>query len=293
VVSKLGMRKAFEFLRLIRPLNCIMMGVAVLAGAFVVRADVPSSLSDALLKFALGFLTAFTLSGASMAINDYWDRDIDKINEPSRPIPGGVISPVEGLIFAAVLTLIGFIAAILISPLCLFIAVVSWIISVSYNTKGKGTGLPGNFLVSSCVAVPFFYGSFIVRERPELSALIFAVLAFLSNTGREVMKGIVDIQGDRTRNIKTIAISHGERTAAYVGSTFYVLASGLSFLPVYFGLVSLWFLPFVLFADVGFVASSVMLIRDHSRENAKRIKNLALLWMSFVLLAIITGSITK
>jgi len=277
---------------LIRPVNCVMMGFAVIVGAFVVRADISSYVDD-FWKFTLGFSTAFTFTGASMAINDYWDRDIDKINEPTRPIASGVVSPIEGLILASILTLVGFLAAALLSPLCLATAVVSWLISVSYNTKGKRTGLPGNLLVSLCVAVSLIYGSFIIKEGLGLSAVIFASLAFLSNTGREVTKGIVDVQGDKLKNIKTIAVSHGEKTAAYVASAFYVLASSLSLLPLYFELVSVWFLPFVLFADAGFLASSVMLIHDHSLENARRIKNLALLWMGFGLLAFITGSLIR
>ena len=287
------MGKLCGYLHLMRPVNCLMMGFAVIVGALVARPDGYSSFHDLPFRFALGFLTGFTLTGASMAINDYWDRDIDKINEPCRPIPSGIVSPIESLIFAAVSTLIGFIAAVLISPLCLVIAIIAWIVSVSYNTKGKRTGLPGNFLVSLCVAVSLIYGSFIVSERLELPTLIFAALAFLANTGREVTKGIVDIQGDKTKNIETIAVSYGERAAAYVASAFFFLVSFISLLPVYLRVVSFWFFPFVLLADAGFVASSVMLIRNYSRENARKIKNLVLLWMIFGLVAFITGSIIK
>jgi len=287
------MGKLCGYLHLMRPVNCLMMGFAVIVGALVAGSDGYSSFHDLPFRFALGFLTGFTLTGASMAINDYWDRDIDKINEPCRPIPSGIVSPIESLIFAAVSTLIGFIAAVLISPLCLVIAIIAWIVSVSYNTKGKRTGLPGNFLVSLCVAVSLIYGSFIVSERLELPTLIFAALAFLANTGREVTKGIVDIQGDKTKKIETIAVSYGERAAAYVASAFFFLVSFISLLPVYLRVVSFWFFPFVLLADAGFVASSVMLIRNYSRENARKIKNLVLLWMIFGLVAFITGSIIK
>jgi len=286
------MEKLVGFIRLLRPINCIMMGFAVIVGAFIVKVETPS-LFDITLKFTLGFLTAFTLTGASMAINDYWDREIDKINEPNRPIPSGLISPKESLIFAAILTLIGFLAAFLTNLPCLLIAILSWIVSVSYTTKGKRTGLPGNFLVSLCISIPFVYGSFLIKGRLQPAALLFAMLAFLSNTGREVTKGIVDVRGDMARNIRTVAVSHGEKAGAYVASAFYILASILSILPVYLNLVSFWFIPFVLFADMGFIASSFMLIRDYSRENARRIKNLALIWMMFGLLAFITGSILR
>jgi geranylgeranylglycerol-phosphate geranylgeranyltransferase len=72
------MGKLMGFLQLIRPLNCLMMGFAVIVGAFLVS---PLNFTTNLL---LGFVTAFSLTAASMAINDYYDREIDAINEPNR-----------------------------------------------------------------------------------------------------------------------------------------------------------------------------------------------------------------
>jgi len=100
------MGKLNAFLRLIRPVNCAMIGLAVIVGASLV-----SSL-DFSTNLLLGFITSFTLTAASMAINDYYDKDIDAINEPQRPIPSGAISPKEALLLALVLSVIGFVAAL-------------------------------------------------------------------------------------------------------------------------------------------------------------------------------------
>ena len=124
------------FLRLIRPLNCVMMGFAVIVGASLVS---PLNLSINLL---LGFITSFTLTGASMAINDYYDKDIDAINEPNRPIPSGDISQKEALFFALILSIIGFVAAVgtnFPNLSCLMVAAIAWIVSVTYVTKCKRT----------------------------------------------------------------------------------------------------------------------------------------------------------
>ena len=90
------MGKPSGFLRIMRPLNCLMMGFAVIVGASLVSA------LNFSINLLLGFVTSFTLTGASMAINDYYDREIDAINEPNRPIPSGAVSPKEALSFAAV-----------------------------------------------------------------------------------------------------------------------------------------------------------------------------------------------
>ena len=277
------MGKPSGFLRIIRPLNCLMMGFAVIVGASLVSA------LNFSINLLLGFVTSFTLTGASMAINDYYDREIDAINEPNRPIPSGAVSPKEALSFAAVLSLVGFAAALISSKSCLIVAVIAWIVFVTYTTKGKRTGLPGNLLVSTCVVIPFIYGGFVV-ENLKLSAILFAAMAFLSNTGREVAKGIVDVEGDRSQNVRTIALLFGERTAAVLSSILSVLAVSLSPLPWLWDLVSDWFLPFVILTDAGLIVSSISLLRDYSRKNARRVKNLNLLWFTTGLLAFIAGT---
>ena len=278
------MGKLMGFLRLTRPMNCLMMGFAVIVGASLVS---PLNFTINLL---LGFVTSFSLTAASMAINDYYDREIDAINEPNRPIPRGDVSPKEALIFALLLSIIGFVAAFETNMPSLLVAVTALIISITYITKGKGTGLPGNFLVSATVVIPFIYGGLTVGQI-ETSTLLFVAIAFLSNTGREVTKGIVDVEGDRSHNIKTIAVTYGERTAAAAATVFSLLAVCLSPLPWLWELVSNWFLPPVLLTDIGMLVSSIMLLRNYSRKNAKRTKNLSLIWFTTGLVAFILGKL--
>jgi len=174
--------------------------------------------------------------------------------------------------------------------LCLAVAVISWVIVVTYVTVGKRSGLPGNFLVSACVAIPFIYGSITVISQVQLNVWLFALMAFLSNTGREITKGIVDVKGDKAENVQTLAVRYGEKNAAVAASLFYVSAVCLTPIPWVLGVVSFWFVPVVLVTDVGFVASSVLLLKNHSRESARRIKKLVLLWFAVGLLAFVLGA---
>lgn len=270
------------FVQLIRPLNCLMMGFAVIVGASLV-----SNVSFTV-KLLFGFVTSFTLTAASMVVNDFYDREIDAINEPNRPIPRGDVNPRQALVFALVLSLIGLMAALQTNTTSLIVAVIAWIISIIYITEGKRTGLPGNLMVSATVVIPFIYGGLAVGEL-ETSTLLFVLIVFLSNTGREITKGIVDVEGDRSHNIKTIAVRFGERTAAFVAAAFSILAVCLSPLPWLWELVSDWFLPPVILTDIGLLVSAILLLRDYSRENAKRTKNVTLIWFLTGLLAFILG----
>jgi len=196
----------------------------------------------------------------------------------------------EALALVVVLSAVGFFFAFKVSVLCFAVAAASLVITATYLTVGKRSGLPGNFLVSACVAIPFLYGSIVAYGFIKLNVVLFASMAFLSNTGREITKGIVDVKGDGAEGIKTLAVRHGEKKAAVAATVFFVSAVVLSPIPLLFGLVSFWFVPFVLVTDFGLAGSSVLLLRDYSRNNSRRIKNMVLLWFIFGLLAYVFGT---
>jgi geranylgeranylglycerol-phosphate geranylgeranyltransferase len=226
-----SMKKLGGFVRLMRPVNCIMMGFAVLVGA--VLASSFGGLNY--LSILAGFLTGFTLCAAAMVINDYYDRSIDAINEPSRPIPNGTVKTNEALIFMVLLCVVGFGFAFWVSIPCFVVAAVSLVTTGTYLTVGKRSGLPGNFLVSACVAIPFIYGSFVAIGTVGLNVVLFASMAFLSNTGREITKGIVDTKGDSAEGVKTLAVRFGEKKAAAAAAVFFCFCCGFDACYVVFG----------------------------------------------------------
>jgi geranylgeranylglycerol-phosphate geranylgeranyltransferase len=265
-----------------------MMGFAVLVGA-VLASPKLSGLNW--LDILFGFMTGFTFCAAAMVINDYYDRKIDAINEPQRPIPSGTVKPAQALAFVGVLCAAGFVFAGLVSALCFFVAAVALTITATYITVGKRSGLPGNFLVSACVATPFIYGSITAIGTVGLNVVLFASMAFLSNTGREITKGIVDVKGDSAEGVKTLAVRFGERNAALTAVGFFIFAVALTPVTWFLGLVGVWFIPFVLVTDVGLIVCSALLLRDHSREKARRIKKVVLYLFLVGLLAYIFGFI--
>jgi geranylgeranylglycerol-phosphate geranylgeranyltransferase len=284
-----AVHKIIGLFRLIRPINCIMMGLATLIGELITYFT--------LLPFEpsfFGFLTAFTLIGASMTINDYWDRAIDAINMPERPIPSGLVSEKEALFLALVLSIIGLSSALITNLACFIVAIISLSISIFYNVKGKQMGLLGNFMVSACIAVPLLYGGFIYQgwdvplNRLGL-LLFFDLMIFCANTGREIIKGIVDVEGDRIRNIKTIAIRYSPRIACFTGTLFFFSAIILSIFPWIYGMVSWIYLPIVSISDGGFIVSSIMLWKDYSKDNVVKVKNMILIWMFIGLVAFAMG----
>ncbi|MCX8204493.1 MAG: geranylgeranylglycerol-phosphate geranylgeranyltransferase [Candidatus Nezhaarchaeota archaeon] len=281
---------ALGLMRIVRPINSLMTGAAVIVGMLIA---VKGHLSEALIEEAvLSFVTGSTLSGAAMVVNDYYDREIDLINDPARPIPSGAVKPREALTLASTLVLIGLAASALTCPQCLALSSTAVAVAIGYATKGKSTGIPGNIMVSFCTAIPFIYGGMAVGGI-DPSLLLFASIAFTANMGREVTKGIVDVVGDSSMGIRTVAAVYGRVAAAKLASLFFLAAVAMSIAPWLLGFVSVYYLPLVVICDIGFVKSALALVRNPSAENARRVKHEVLLWMLIGLAAFMAGTMLR
>ncbi len=282
--------RTLAFVKMVRFPNCIMMGVAVIVGEFIALGS-----SLLLIPSLLGFITAFTLTGGSMVLNDFFDKEVDAVNEPRRPIPSGVVKPREAVYFTGALAAVGLASAVatgiyVSSPYVVALAVIALTLAFYYNAVGKRWGFAGNLMVSGTVAVPFIYGAFIVGVIPTLLLATFSLMAFLANTGREIIKGIADVEGDRVRKIQTLAIDQGSKVAAYCAAVFYGLAVVLSMIPPLLSSASLFYIPIVAVADIGFIYTAFSTVRNASAENARRMKKFSLLWMLIGLVAFIIGA---
>jgi geranylgeranylglycerol-phosphate geranylgeranyltransferase len=264
-----------------------MIGIAVVVGEIIASPEV--FYGDLALY---GFLTGFLLLAAGMVLNDYFDREIDAINDPQRPLPSGVVRPTEAISCAIILASLGLLfAAKSERPTwTLLIAIASVAIMISYNAKAKKSGLIGNALVSTNMAIPFVYGGFAVAS-PTWSLGIFATLAFLSSLGREIIKGIADVSGDAAKGVRSVAATKGNSFAAREGAALFIGAVALSGLPLILNLVSKYYVPLVAICDVGFILTAYSMSTDPSPRNAERNKKFVLIWMTFGLLAFVIGTL--
>jgi geranylgeranylglycerol-phosphate geranylgeranyltransferase len=275
-------------IRLIRPVNFVMMGIAVIIGEVAILGSIPS-----ISQMFYGFIVSSFLAASSMVINDVVDLDIDRINAPDRPLPSGMISIRSALIFAAALIILGILAAVPLSLYTLMIAILTFTVSLTYNLHGKKIGLIGNMMVAYCVAVPFLFGGVAVAGSVDLTIAVFFLLAFLATVGREVTKGIADMEGDRSKGIRTMALSYGPKSAALTAALFYIVAVLITPLPYVFGYLGLYYSLIVLVVDAGFFYSSFYIVKNQSKESALKVKKQALLWMLLALMAFFVGGITR
>jgi geranylgeranylglycerol-phosphate geranylgeranyltransferase len=263
-----------------------MVGFSIIVGAIISSGFV---VFEQPIDLLFSFITGFSMTGASMAINDYYDREIDAINEPNRPIPSGLVRPREALIITVFLSVLGLLTSLMINFQALVLAFLALVLLTVYSSWGKKTGFLGNLMVSSCISMPFIYGGFLSGLVQK--SLIFSLIAFLVNTGREITKGIVDVEGDKQGKVNTIAVVFGNYKAAQLASLFFIAAIFISIIPVYFNFVSTWYIPFIVITDLGLIWGSNKILKNPSRENSRNVKNLVLKLMLIGLIGFTAGSL--
>ncbi|MEW5759595.1 MAG: UbiA family prenyltransferase [Candidatus Thermoplasmatota archaeon] len=220
------MKLAIGLLKLIRPLNCLMASLGIGIGALV-GGGIPIEYSIVILGMVIGAL----YTGGGNSLNDYFDRDIDRINHPERPIPLGYVKPKTAIIFSIFLFSLGLCLVLITNNLlCIGIVVINLVLLILYEIKLKNIGFMGNICISWLTASLFIFGGALVNK--IFLPLFLSLLAFFACLGREIVKDIEDIGGDEEKR-KTLPMEIGIRKASAFAAIFFFIAIILSPLPYY------------------------------------------------------------
>jgi len=213
------------FLRFLKPVTWIPVMWSYLCGAVASGAFGWNDIAGR--KFLLGMLLTGPLAtGTCQMLNDYFDRDLDVINEPDRPIPGGAISLKNATILIAVWSILSVVTGYLIHPLIGFYVIIGIINAHLYSAnpiKLKKRLWAGNIIVAvSYLIIPWIAGliAYSPEKLPEVltPSLLVAGFYTLSSTGTMTINDFKSITGDRQVGIRTLPAVFGETKAALIAS---------------------------------------------------------------------------
>ena len=207
---------ARDVLELLKPITWFAPMWAYMCG--LVSAGVP--LSGRWIEVALGLALAGPLvCGTSQAWNDWFDRHVDAVNEPNRPIPSGRIPGAWGLyIGIAVMALSLLVGAML--GLVTFVAVgvglvLAWVYSAP-PVRLKQSGWVGPAAVAACYeGLPWFTGATVLLGRvPDVPILLVAALYSVGAHGIMTLNDFKAVEGDRRTGLKSLPVVLGVERAA-------------------------------------------------------------------------------
>lgn len=272
-------------IELVRPVNCLIVLCAVFTAAFVARGSL-APLRDVVLAGVSGMLI---LAGGN-AINDVFDVDIDRINRPMRPLPSGRISRRLAVVEAGVLFLLGALLGGGIGRSAGGMALLAVGLLVLYSAWLKRTVLWGNLTVSALGGLAFLYGG--IAAKRMSAAWVPAILAFLFHLGREILKDMEDVEGDRFAQAQTFPLRFGLRRAALLVILVYSALIVLSPVPFLLGFYRWPYLAAVLLSVDAVVAYAMRsLWKDRSPRNLVRLSGLLKADMLMGVIALVIGRV--
>ncbi len=170
----------------------------------------------------LGIILAGPLvCGTSQAVNDWFDRHVDAINEPNRPIPSGRVPGRRGLYLAIGWTVLSLLIAAALGPWGFGAAVVGLALAWAYSApplRLKQNGWWGNAACAACYeGLPWITGAAVMAAtRPDWHVLVMAGLYSAGAHGIMTLNDFKSVEGDRQTGIFSLPVLLGVENAGKV-----------------------------------------------------------------------------
>lgn len=261
-------------LQLMKPVTWIPLIWGVICGA-AASGRFQWTFQDNLASLACMVMSGPLLAGFTQTINDYYDRDIDAINEPYRPIPSGAIALWQVKVQIWLLLLAGLAAAWGLDrwaqhdrPILLLLALGGSFISFIYSApplKLKQNGWLGNYaLGASYIALPWWAGQALFGELSWATAAL--TLAYsLAGLGIAVVNDFKSVEGDKALGLQSLPVVFGVRKASWISAAMIdIFQIGMVVALVVLGqhlaavLLTLLIIPQITFQDIWLLRDPVL-----------------------------------
>lgn len=263
-----------------RPLNCLITALSAGVGALAAGPALPHGVWWAALAAAL-------IAGSGNSLNDVADLEIDRINRPERPLPAGHLGRPAALVHSLVLALAGSGIALWQGPALGGMALLVTAALVLYDLWLKHTALWGNLLVSALAAAAFPFGALAAGQLGR--AWIPAGFAFLFHLGREIVKDIEDMEGDRALGAHTLPLRVGASLAARLAAGILLILAAFTWWPWLAGIYGWKYLAPVLGVDGLLLWTGWRLLRDRKAVPGAHLGSRLKWGMLLGLVAVVAG----
>ncbi|MGE0329406.1 MAG: chlorophyll synthase ChlG [Ramlibacter sp.] len=158
----------------------------------------------------------------SQAVNDWFDRHVDAINEPQRPIPSGRIPGRWGLYLAVFWTLVSLCVAALLGPWGFAAAAVGLVLAWAYSAppvRLKENGWWGNAACGiSYEGIAWATGAAVMAGgvMPDARSLALAALYSAATHGIMTLNDFKAVEGDRQMGVRSLPVQLGVQRAGQV-----------------------------------------------------------------------------
>jgi chlorophyll synthase len=207
--------------------------------------------------------------GTSQAVNDWFDRHVDAINEPDRPIPSGRIPGRWGLYIAIIATLISAAVGWLLGPIVFVAALVGLAFAWAYSAppfRFKANGWLGPLVCGlTYEGLSWFTGAAVMLgAMPSVEVVIVLFMYSLGAHGIMVLNDFKAVEGDRQTGLTSLPVVMGVEVAARTACITMAVAQ-----IVVIALLALWGFTLSALIVTGVLAAQIAAMPRLIRDPAK------------------------
>ena len=205
----------------------------LLAVTFLALIIEPLGVGDAIRRGGAMLWSACLLATAAYVVNDWYDREVDAINEPLRPIPSGRIPGRWGLYIAIGWTGVSLLVATALGPWGFGAAVAGLVLAWIYSAPPLRLKRNGWLGCAACglsyEGLAWVTGAAVMAggAMPPVPSLLLAGLYSLGALGIMALNDFKAIVGDRQMGIRSLPVMLGPLRAAQVSSAVMALPQGV------------------------------------------------------------------
>ncbi len=257
------------FLKITRPINILITMIASFAAYFIAIKSNGALFSKRELILLI-IITGFSAAAGNI-INDIYDLEVDRINKPSRVLPGGKMSIRAAIAEYFLLVFIALMASLSLGNKIFYIVIVINLLLFFYAFIFKQLPLIKNFLVAAISGYLFYFCSITVVDR--MAVLNLAISAFLFHFAREIIKDIADLEGDQKNNANTFAIYFGLKKAKLVAIFLLILLNLFLIYLIFFKNYGILFNATILIFVIPLLV--FIIVKAFTKDNYKYFENLS------------------
>lgn len=177
-------------------------------------------------------LTGPLVCGTSQAVNDWFDRHVDAINEPNRPIPSGRVGGRWGLLIAIAWTALSLVVAGITGKWVFMATIFGLACAWAYSAppfRFKTSGWIGPAVVAlTYEGLSWFTGAAVMEGAlPSVRVLVVLALYSLGAHGIMTLNDFKAVEGDRATGLRSLPVVMGERPAALLASAVMALPQAI------------------------------------------------------------------
>ena len=237
--------------------------------------------------FFLGLLlTGPLVCASSQAVNDWYDRHVDAINEPNRPIPSGRIPGRWGLYIAILWSLISLWVGSYLGPIGFLATLLALVLAWFYSMppmRFKNNGWLGNLACGvSYEGLAWITGATLLSggALPSKPSLLLAGLYSASAHGIMTLNDFKAIEGDRQMGVRSLPVQLGAMKAAQVSAAFMLIPQ-----VIVLALLLMWSKPIYAMVIGGLILGQIVLLRDFLKRPIEK----ALFYSGFGVPILVSG----